>query len=128
MDGTWKGVDKPGGAHYYTPPSSENPINDCPGCKYGTLEATPDKKIKCIDCEREYAPEELWELGVIPQERRAELERWINETEQSWLDRVLREEVSEVKAKKKAAAKGKKASKPAMEAKCSAKSKKSCCK
>jgi hypothetical protein len=56
MDGTWKGVDKPGGAHYYTPPSSENPINDCPGCKYGTLEATPDKTIKCIDCDREYTP------------------------------------------------------------------------
>jgi hypothetical protein len=41
---------------------------------------------------------------------------------------VKRKEVSEVKAKKKAAAKGKKASKPAMEAKCSGKSKKSCCK
>jgi hypothetical protein len=101
MDGTWKGVDKPGGAHYYTPPSSENPINDCPGCKYGTLEATPDKTIKCIDCDREYTPEELHNLGLIPQERRVELERWVNETEQSWLDRVLREEVSEVKAKKK---------------------------
>jgi hypothetical protein len=70
MDGTWKGVDKPGGAHYYTPPSSENPINDCPGCKYGTLEATPDKTIKCIDCDREYTPEELHNLGLIPQERR----------------------------------------------------------
>jgi hypothetical protein len=56
-------------------------------------------RIKCIDCEREYTPEELHNLGLIPQERRAELE--LNETEQSWLDRVLREEVSEVKAKKK---------------------------
>jgi hypothetical protein len=44
------------------------------------------------------------------------------------LDYLEWKEVSEVKAKKKAAAKGKKASKPAMEAKCSAKGKKSCCK
>jgi hypothetical protein len=84
MDGTWKGVDKPGGAHYYTPPSSENPINDCPGCKYGTLEATPDKTIKCIDCDREYTPEELHNLGLIPQERTNW--SWVNE--KSWLDRM----------------------------------------
>ena len=87
MEGTWKGVDKPGGAHYYTPPSSDH-LMDCPGCKYGTLEATPDKTIKCIDCDREYTPEELHNLGLIPQERRVELERWVNETEQSWLDRM----------------------------------------
>ena len=52
---------------------------------------------------------------------------WVEQA-QNWLNYLEWKEVSEVKAKKKATAKGKKASKPAMEAKCSAKSKKSCCK
>jgi len=68
MSGTWKGVDKPGGAHYYTPPMSYAHLTDCPGCKYGTLMASSDKTMKCIDCKGEYTLDELRKLGVLPNE------------------------------------------------------------
>ena len=64
MSGTWKGVDKPGGSHYYTPASYAH-LPDCPGCKYGTLVASR-KTMKCIDCKREYTLDELRKLGVMP--------------------------------------------------------------
>jgi hypothetical protein len=68
MSGTWKGVDKPGGAHYYTPPSYAH-LPDCPRCKYGTLIASSDKTVKCIDCHREYTLDELRKPRVFPKKQ-----------------------------------------------------------
>lgn len=65
MDGKWKGVNKPSGTHYYTPPSFKH-LTDCPGCKYGTLMTDADNTTTCIDCGREYTPDEMLKLRSIP--------------------------------------------------------------
>lgn len=55
MSGTWKGVDKPGGAKYVTPESFKH-LPDCPKCKYGSLIVLkPDETMRCIDCKQEYS-------------------------------------------------------------------------
>jgi DNA-directed RNA polymerase subunit RPC12/RpoP len=39
---------------------------DCPDCKYGTLDWTSDKTMKCADCNREYSVDKLKRLHVLP--------------------------------------------------------------
>ena len=64
MSGTWKGVDKPGGAHYQAPGGNYASLTDCPACKYGTLERCPDGSVWCIDCKKRFTVAELRALGA----------------------------------------------------------------
>lgn len=62
---TWKGVDKPGGTHFYAPPSYAD-LPDCPKCKYGTIMSGPTHdKMCCIDCKATFDRAELERLGII---------------------------------------------------------------
>lgn len=60
--GTWKGADKPAGASYWTPESYAH-LQDCPACKFGTLQDFGGC-IKCIDCQKEFTTEQLEKLGI----------------------------------------------------------------
>ena len=58
--GTWKGVDKPGGANFHVPQSYRH-LPDCPACKFGTI-IKQEENWKCIDCKRVFTALEIREL------------------------------------------------------------------